>query len=46
MPKFIRNAIKAMIKELLAEVLEDMIREGRHIHLPFVVDFKGEKDKR
>ena len=42
MPGFLRNAIKVMIKEMLAEILEDWIKEGKHVHLPFVANFKGE----
>jgi len=32
-----------MIKDVLIEVLEDWIRKGKHVHLPFVAEFKGEK---
>ena len=35
--------MKMMIKELLIEVLEDWIKEGKHVHLPFIANFKGEK---
>ena len=42
-PRFVRKAVKTMIKELLMEILEDWMREGKHIHLPFVANFKGEK---
>lgn len=42
-PRFLRKAVKTMIKELLIEILEDWIKEGKHVHLPFVANFKGEK---
>ena len=44
MPGFLKRTMKAMLKELLEEILEDWIREGKHVHLPFVANFmKGDK---
>lgn len=43
MPGFLKRTMKAMLKELLEEILEGWIREGKHIHLPFVANFKGEE---